>query len=285
MPGPETTRAFAPAKINLTLHVTGQRPDGYHLLDSLVMLTDVGDHVQVQRSDRLTFTVIGPNAAGIPSDDSNLVVRAAVMLGLGADITLEKHLPAAAGIGGGSSDAAACIRALAASYDVPLPDVQALLSLGADVPVCMNNGLTRMQGIGEAISVLGEPPDWPMILVNPGVDVATGPIFSRLSRKDNAPMSGAFPLTGSQEEQIAWLLQQRNDLQEPAILTTPLVGKVLEALNEMDGCLMARMSGSGATCFAIMASDELRTLAVEHLRSAEPEWWVMPAHRCGDSFS
>ncbi len=284
MPGSDTVRAFAPAKINLTLHVTGQRPDGYHLLDSLVMLTDVGDHVQVRRSDSLTLKVTGPQASGVPTDHQNLVMRAASLLGSLAEITLEKHLPTAAGIGGGSSDAAATIRALTALYDVPLPDDKALTSLGADVPVCMRNALIRMRGIGDHLETVGDAPNWPMILVNPGVDVATGPVFSNLACKENSPMTDMWPTSASSEAQIAWLLQQRNDLQTPAIAAQPIIGHVLEELNQTKGCLIARMSGSGATCFAIMENEISRDAAVSLLKTKHPNWWVVPTQRCGEAF-
>ncbi|MEM9578475.1 MAG: 4-(cytidine 5'-diphospho)-2-C-methyl-D-erythritol kinase [Pseudomonadota bacterium] len=283
MPGIDTVHAFAPAKINLTLHVTGQRTDGYHLLDSLVMLTDVGDHLRVRRADRLTLSVTGPRAAGVPTDHQNLVMRAAALLGVTAEITLEKHLPAAAGIGGGSSDAAATLRALATLYGVPVPNDATLTALGADVPVCMRNAVVRMQGIGDELEAVAEPPDWPMILVNPGVEVPTGPVFAGLQQKENPPMEGVWP--GQRAAQVDWLLRQRNDLQTPAIATQPVIGEVLAELTRSEGCLLARMSGSGATCFAIMADQMARDAAVTAFRVTHPDWWVVPAQRCGDVFT
>lgn len=276
-----TSEAFAPAKINLTLHVTGQRADGYHLLDSLVMLVTVGDRVQVRRAENSTLQITGPMAAGVPTGPQNLVLRAAQLMGVTAEITLEKHLPAAAGIGGGSSDAAACLRALARLYDVPLPDVAQMMGLGADVPVCMQPGLTRMTGTGETVEVLGPAPDWPMLLVNPRVDVPTGPVFQALASKDNAPMPTDIDMVNL----IDWTAAQRNDLEPPARRIAPQIDIVLGALRSQDGCALARMSGSGATCFAVLRDGESRDDAVARLRHDHPDWWVMPAERCGDLFS
>ncbi|SFL47337.1 4-(cytidine 5'-diphospho)-2-C-methyl-D-erythritol kinase [Shimia aestuarii] len=271
-----TVEAFAPAKINLTLHVTGQRADGYHLLDSLVMFADVGDRLWVEAADRTSLTVSGPMAGGVPTDRRNLVWQAAELLGVTAKITLEKHLPAAAGIGGGSSDAAAVVRALTTLYNFPVPSAAVLANLGADVPVCMQSGLTRMRGIGEHVDPIGNTPNWPMILINPRVEVPTGPVFQALPRKDNPPMP-AIPA----EWDISWLAAQRNDLEAPAIAAQPVIGKVLQELRESDGCLLARMSGSGATCFAIYAHDDMRDRALGQLRRDCPKWWTQPTEACG----
>lgn len=277
--------AFAPAKINLALHVTGQRDDGYHLLDSLVMLTNVGDTLHVRLAERTSLEVSGPKAKGVPTDDSNLVMRAAALAGLKANIRLEKHLPTAAGIGGGSSDAAACLRALSSAGNTPLPCLEAQATLGADVPVCMFSDLVRIKGIGQHVEVLGPPPDWPMILVNPGVEVATASVFSMLSSKNNAPLAGEFPLAGDWDTQITWFHRQRNDLEAPAVLQAPVIGSVLEALRRSEGCKLARMSGSGATCFAIMENTEQRDATVAALQADHPDWWVVATEKCGALFS
>ncbi len=278
-------KAFAPAKINLTLHVTGQRDDGYHLLDSLVMLTDVGDQVTVEKAAQTRLTVVGPMAAGVPSDRSNLVVRAADLLGVTAKITLEKSLPAMAGIGGGSSDGAATIRALCALYDLPIPCAEALAALGADVPVCMEPELVRMRGIGDEIDHLDTPPDWPMILVNPRVSVSTPEVFSAMSVRDNPLMTEPFPDWSDFDGTIFWLSEQRNDMQGAAIELQPVIGQVLAELSHTEGCALARMSGSGATCFAIYKTASERDAALEGLRHRNPDWWCVATQRVGARFA
>ncbi len=269
--------AFAPAKINLTLHVTGQRADGYHLLDSLVAFCDVGDVIRVRPAKDLSLTVTGPRAAGVPGDGSNLVLRAAQLLrsaGRGADICLEKHLPAAAGIGGGSSDAAASLRALAQLWGVDLPSEDRLLALGADVPVCMVPGAWRMQGVGEKLTRLPALPACDILLVNPGVSLSTPTVFGGLTSRRNAPMPEHLPRWASAAELCDWLAGQRNDLQEPAVAAAPEIGTVLEALRS-SGALYAAMSGSGATCFALFEPGSAQTQkAAEALGAAHPQWWV-----------
>ncbi len=277
--------AFAPAKINLTLHVTGQRADGYHRLDSLVMLTDVGDRLTVEKAATTSLNVVGPMAEGIPTNRSNLVIRAADLLGVAAKITLEKSLPAMAGIGGGSSDGAATIRALCALYDLPIPCADALAALGADVPVCMEPELVRMRGIGDEIDHLDTPPDWSMILVNPRVSVSTPQVFSAMNARDNPLMTEPFPDWGDFDGTIAWLSEQRNDMQEAAVGLQPVIGQVLVELSNSEGCALARMSGSGATCFAIYKTASERDAALEVLRQHHPVWWCVPTRRVGARFA
>ncbi|MEO3478392.1 4-(cytidine 5'-diphospho)-2-C-methyl-D-erythritol kinase [Phaeobacter sp. CAU 1743] len=269
--------AFAPAKINLTLHVTGQRADGYHLLDSLVAFCDVGDQVRVRPAEDLSLHVTGPRAAGVPTDGSNLVLRAAEVLkpaGPGAEITLEKHLPAAAGIGGGSSDAAATLRALSQLWDVELPGESDLLSLGADVPVCIAPGAWRMAGIGEDLTPLPPLPPCDILLVNPGVAVSTPVVFRGLVCRQNPAMPQDLPVWGDAVELSEWLAGQRNDLQAPAVAAAPVIGEVLDALRG-SGALFSAMSGSGATCFALFEPDEEQAQnAAEDIRAKHPDWWV-----------
>lgn len=256
--------AFAPAKVNLTLHVTGQRDDGYHLLDSLVVFADVGDQVTVSLGDA-ALTVSGPMADGVPTDASNLVLKAAVLMGQSASIALEKHLPAAAGIGGGSSDAAAVLRALRQLTGKDVPD--AGLALGADLPVCLEGRAAIMRGIGEIVEPVSLPP-LQAVLINPGVEVPTGAVFKGLARKDNAPMD---PLPDG-DGLIDWLHRQRNDLETPACTVQPVISEVLQALQGTDGCLLARMSGSGATCFGLYADKNSAIKAAAKLQ--RPGWWV-----------
>jgi 4-diphosphocytidyl-2-C-methyl-D-erythritol kinase len=256
---------FAPAKVNLTLHVTGQRADGYHLLDSLVVFADVGDRLQVQLGES-GLAVSGPMADGVPTDGRNLVLKAAALMGVSAQISLEKHLPAAAGIGGGSSDAAAVLRALQELTGQMAP--QAGVSLGADVPVCMAGRAAFMRGIGEDIDPVPGLGDLHAVLVNPGVEVPTGAVFKGLERKDNPPME---PLPNA-DGMMGWLRRQRNDLEPPACAVQPVIGEVLATLRQTQACQLARMSGSGATCFGLYASPETAQSAAKAL--AGHGWWV-----------
>ena len=272
----QTITEFAYAKINLCLHVTGQRADGYHLLDSLVVFAGIGDGLRATPAAEITLRIDGPFAADIPGGDDNLVLRAARCLGIDAAVVLEKHLPVASGIGGGSADAAAALRVLAALADVALPDAAAVLALGADVPVCLAGRPVRMQGVGEVLTALPALPECHVVLVNPGVAVATPAVFKALPNKDN-PAISAMPACGSAAELAAWLRDQRNDLEAPAMDLAPVIGEVKAALAARPGCLLARMSGSGATCFGLFASAELAKAAAGILRADAPAWWVAAA--------
>ena len=263
---------FAPAKINLTLHVTGRRDDGYHLLDSLVAFADIGDTVTVEPAADLSLTVDGPMAAGVPADSGNLVMRAARLMSpeRGARITLTKRLPSSSGIGGGSSDAAATLRALSRLWNLPVPDDVA--RLGADVPVCMNPRAQRMRGIGETLAAVPALPDCALLLVNPGVSVATPAVFRALQDRENAPMPDGLPNWSTAQDMTAWLGEQRNDLQAAACAVLPQIASVLDALAETRPLFRA-MSGSGATCFALYAPQAAAD-AERRLRAAHPDWWV-----------
>ncbi|MFW2544166.1 4-(cytidine 5'-diphospho)-2-C-methyl-D-erythritol kinase [Primorskyibacter sp. 2E107] len=264
------TEVFAPAKINLTLHVTGRREDGYHLLDSLVVFADVGDVVRVAHAAELSLRVRGPMAAGVPVDGSNLVHRAASTFGVPVAIDLDKHLPAAAGIGGGSSDAAATLKAMTALTGAAPPIDP--LSLGADVPVCMLAGAARMRGIGEEVAPVRLPP-LHAVLVNPGVGVSTPAVFKIMESRDNLPMPG-IPDTADGGVLIDWLAAQRNDLEAPAAQLQPVIGDVLDALRALDGPRLVRMSGSGASCFALFDTRVGAEAEVGVMRARHPDWWV-----------
>ncbi len=264
-----TVEAFAPAKINLTLHVTGQRADGYHLLESLVVFADVGDRLTVNKAAESSLTVTGPMAKGVPIDPGNLVMQAANLMGVSAKVTLEKHLPTAAGVGGGSSDAAAMLRALTDLEDQPLP-VDMGLGLGADVPVCVFASAATMAGIGEQVTPVRSLPALPAVLVNPRMSVSTPDVFRALAKKANPPME-ALPTSQDIQDVCDWLGRQRNDLEGPARQIQPVIADVLQAL---DGALLARMSGSGATCFGIYCDDLAATNAADRIKQAHPEWWV-----------
>lgn len=256
-----TSEGFAPAKINLTLHVTGQRPDGYHLLDSLVVFADIGDRLWFAPENRMEITVTGPFADGVPTDDRNLVWQAADLAGWTGHITLEKNLPHGAGIGGGSSDAAAVLRTFGGEAGAA--------ALGADVPVCLNMTPQRMRGIGDVLAPLATLPEMEILLINPQVTVPTGPVFDALETKYNAPMPSTVPKFIDATECCQWLGEQRNDLQQPARDIAPQIDEVLLAL---DDALLARMSGSGATCFGLYEKGAQE--AANRIARAHPDWWV-----------
>lgn len=264
---------FAPAKINLALHVTGRRADGYHLLDSLVVFADVGDRVEAAPAPALSLAITGPAAANLPVSDDNLVLRAARAMGAAAAITLHKALPVASGIGGGSADAAATLRLLARMTGRPLPDAAATLALGADVPVCLAGRSVRMQGVGEVITPFAAPRVW-AVLANPGVAVPTPEVFRALTVRQNPPLPPGLPPLGTAEALAAFLRDQRNDLEPAAIAVAPVIAACKEALAGQPGCLLARMSGSGATCFALFGEERAARAAAETLRSAHPDWWL-----------
>ena len=251
----------APAKLNLALHVTGRRADGYHLLDSLVCFADIGDRVTLTPGP-LSLTIDGPFAAGLAAEADNLCLRAARLAGGQAALHLHKTLPVASGIGGGSADAAAVLRGLA-RMGHPLPERAE--RLGADVPVCLMGLPARMQGIGERLTPLPALPPLHLVLVNPGLAVPTPAIFAQLDRRDGAPLP-PIPAFLDAPALIGWLQGMRNDLQPPAIALAPVIAEVLQAL-DAQGAQLARMSGSGATCFGLFP-DAPRAAAAAARRSS-----------------
>jgi 4-diphosphocytidyl-2-C-methyl-D-erythritol kinase len=260
---PAPIAAFAPAKINLTLRITGRRADGYHLLDSLVVFAATGDRLTAQPASALSLTVTGPFGSGLAAEADNLVLRAARRLAEAAGvephgaITLEKNLPVASGIGGGSSDAAAALRLLAQFWSVALPEGaldRLALGLGADVPVCLARRPARMAGIGETLSRVPALPALGMVLVNPGVACSTAAIFrARAEAGTEFSNADAVPAAGwsTARSLAAALAASGNDLEAPAMSVAPVIGAVLEAIRAQPDCLLARMSGSGATCFGL----------------------------------
>jgi 4-diphosphocytidyl-2-C-methyl-D-erythritol kinase len=276
---------LAPAKVNLYLHVVGRRADGYHLLDSLIVFAGVGDDLAVAPAPDLTLAVDGPFGPLVPAGPENLVLRAARALAqrmgvkAGARIRLTKRLPVAAGIGGGSADAAAALKALSALWRIePDPGTMAdlALALGADVPVCLAGRPAFVGGIGEDIALPPPlPPAW-MVLVNPGIAVATPQIFKA--------RSGAFSTPGrfsSAPQDAAALFAQlgrcRNDLTGAALTLAPVIADVLAALAAQPGCALSRMSGSGATCFGLFAEAGQAAAAAAAIAAAHARWWVQPA--------
>nr|WP_295469037.1 4-(cytidine 5'-diphospho)-2-C-methyl-D-erythritol kinase [Mesorhizobium sp.] len=277
----EQTVVLAPAKLNLALHVTGRRADGYHLLDSLVAFTRFGDRVTVAPSDEDRFEMTGPYAAGLPADDGNLAVRAlnAMRAEFGhpepVSITLEKNLPVASGVGGGSSDAAAVMRGLAALWHLPT-DRERLarvgIGLGADVPMCLAARPLLARGIGDEISPVDGFPSLGIVLVNPGVGVSTAAVFAALTRSDSAPLP-PLPSHIDFHTLCNWLETTRNDLEAPARTFEPAINGALSALKKA-GAHFVRMSGSGATCFGLFESGNLAKRAASEIRTRRPGWFV-----------
>lgn len=287
---PLTTRA--PAKVNLTLRVLGRRADGYHELDSLVAFAGVGDELSLTPGEPAGMQVSGPFAAGLSSGDDNLVLKAERVLreeiaGLRSGrFHLVKRLPVASGIGGGSADAAAALRLLARLNDLP-PSHPALLAaagrIGADVPVCLEARARIMRGIGERLGPPLRLPRLFALLVNPGMAVETAPVFRTLGLQAGQEYAGgvaAFNADGSSPATPASLIvalaASGNDLQAPARAVAPVIGEALSALSATPGCRLARMSGSGATCFALFDDCRASAEAGKLLAKQQPGWWVKP---------
>jgi 4-diphosphocytidyl-2-C-methyl-D-erythritol kinase len=278
-------RSFAPAKINLYLHVVGKRDDGYHLLDSLVAFADIADEVSARPAASLTLDVEGPFAASLAGDSGeNLVLRAARLLAgrIGveprASLRLVKRLPVASGIGGGSSDAAAALRVLAALWGATLGEAELAelaAGLGADVPVCVAARPAWLGGIGERLEPAPPLPETGILLVNPLRPLPTPAVFKARTGPFSAP-GRAATLSGDAGGLAAFLATRRNDLAAAAIGLMPEIALVLDLLAALPGALLARMSGSGATCFALFASAEAAAAAARRLAAAQQGWWVAP---------
>lgn len=278
-------RSAAPAKINLYLHVTGKRADGYHTLDSLAVFAGIQDVVGAQPADGLSLSIDGPFADAVPAGSGNLVLRSAQALAdaagvrAGAHLTLTKRLPPASGIGGGSADAAAALRVLRRLWGVEPGDAamdRIALALGADVPVCLHGKAAFMGGIGEHLAPPPALPECWLVLANPGIPVSTPDVF----RARSGPFSpdGRFTYAPSNAAELAALLgARRNDLEAPATALVPAIADVKAALAATDGCLLARLSGSGATVFGLFGAAESASAAALALARRHPGWWVRPA--------
>ncbi len=262
---------FAPAKVNLYLHVTGRREDGYHLLDSLAVFPAVGDEIAAASAAGLSLRVTGPFGAALDGEPDNLMLRAARLLNPDGDaaLVLTKNLPVASGIGGGSADAAAALRVLVKLWGGTVTPELAL-RLGADVPVCLASAPARMGGVGEALAAAPGLPRFGIVLVNPGVPVATAAVFRARKAGFSAPASlpAGWADAAAMARDLAGL---RNDLEAPALVLAPAIGDVLAALRALPGVLLARMSGSGATCFALFPEPAAAAAAADALR--QPSWW------------
>lgn len=277
---------FAPAKINLYLHIVGRRVDGFHLLNSVFAFTDLADRLDVYPDDRLRLDIAGPWAQSLASEDSqdNLVLRAARLLRdeaadptalPGAHLVLTKTIPVAAGVGGGSADAAAALKLLARYWKLSISDArlhELAQTLGADVPPCLTGRPSYVRGIGENVTPLAACPDWGVILVNPRVPISTPDVFQAYKK-------GRYVFSQEKAEPGAWndpdwlLTHSRNDLEAPALAIAPVIGDVLEALKALPSCLIARMSGSGATCFALFDKKNMASEGAKYLSQRFPQWW------------
>ena len=272
----------APAKINLYLHVVGRRIDGYHELDSLVAFADIADVVTARPAVDLSLAVEGPFAAALAGAPDNLVLRAARLLAshcgvtAGAALRLTKNLPVASGIGGGSSDAAAALRALRSLWKVEATgdEIAGLAArLGADVPVCLLGRTAWLGGIGDVLTPAPALPPVAVVLANPGIALATQAVFTARRGPFSAPSRFAEPV-GDAAGLAALLASRRNDLTEAAVGIVPAIADVLACLAACEGALLARMSGSGATCFALFADTAAAAAAATRLSGEHPGWWV-----------
>jgi 4-diphosphocytidyl-2-C-methyl-D-erythritol kinase len=281
----------ARAKVNLTLRVVGRRVDGYHDLESVVAFADCADRLSLTPGSKLALKAIGPLAQYCGETSDNLVLKAAQLLGervpglkLG-DFILDKELPVAAGIGGGSADAAAALRLLAQANGLAIDDarlIEAARRTGADVPVCLASKACVMTGVGETLLPLSLP-RLPCVMVNPRIPVATMDVFKALGLRNGELLVGAsdvmramaWPERGaSVEDWVEALAAGSNDLEAPAIRIQPVIGEVLSALSATNGAWLARMSGSGATCFAIFENTAEAQRAAQKVQSDHPQWWV-----------
>jgi 4-diphosphocytidyl-2-C-methyl-D-erythritol kinase len=274
----------APAKINLFLHVGEKRSDGFHDLQSLVVFADVGDRLTFTPARSFSLAITGPFAGGLEGEGDNLIQRAArafasvTGLSTNAAVTLEKNLPVASGIGGGSADAAAALRGLARLHDAERGPLLAIAAtLGSDIPACVLSQPLMMRGRGEQLELLKRFPKLHAVLVNPGVAVPTAKVFGALRDRGgpgNAPMDFDLSNAGAL---IAYLKTTRNDLEAPAESIAPVIREVLGELGRMPGIGFVRMSGSGATCFGLFSDQSTAEMAAIALAHSHPDWWVQPA--------
>lgn len=282
---PDAVKVFAPAKINLFLHVGERRSDGYHELESLVVFADVGDELLIEPAKAFSFALDGPFGSKLANEGDNLIAKAARALGAKAGrspnvkITLTKNLPVASGIGGGSADAAATLRGLVQFWDLKIPDdeLHAIAeTLGSDVPACLLSETLWMTGRGEGIEPVPGLPPAPLVLVNPGVGVSTRDIFAKLERRVGIGHAAKPESDLSVLALADYFKSNRNDLEKPAREIAPAIDEVLQAISR-HGALRTRMSGSGATCFGLFADDKSAEAAAAKIAEGHPGWWVKKA--------
>lgn len=282
---------FAPAKVNLYLHVTERREDGYHNLDSLVVFADIGDQLTIEPATDFSFYIDGPYADSFDHkgkdsspNSSNLVVRAAWAMAqlykktLPYKMTLTKNLPLSSGLGGGSADAAACLWGLAKLWNIKHGEAQHKLmrDLGSDIPVCYACQPAHIGGTGDILTDYDTLPDMPAILVNPNLPLLTANVFNRLSEdahRDHAPPGKPI---ADYQDLISTLKARHNSLLHPALLLQPDIETVIAAIAEAHGCLLSRMSGSGASCFGLFENFGDAQGAANDIQNMHPEWWVQP---------
>lgn len=279
---PLASAVLAPAKINLALHVTGRRPDGYHTIESLAVFTRFGDRLHLEPATVDTFSITGPFGPGLPDDESNLVLRARDALRLACapglppvSIRLEKNLPIASGVGGGSSDAAAVLKALNQMWNCGLGEqelAEIARPLGADVPMCLSAQPLIATGIGDVVEPISGFPPLALVLVNPGVAVSTPQVFEKLERRDNDSLPPP-PSRIDFHSLRNWLETTHNHLEPTARGIQPAIGDVLKALDKA-GSGFSRMSGSGATCFGLFETGNVAKRAAAAIRAKHPDWFV-----------
>lgn len=268
----------APAKINLFLHITGKREDGYHLLQSLVVFANIGDEVTIEESDSFSLTI--ENNPNLPTDENNLITQAVRKVAdvlyrePNVKITVQKNIPVGAGLGGGSADAAAAIKALLSLWDKELSNEKLnriLIELGADIPVCYHGKSSLVEGIGEIINPLPAFPPIPAVLVHPDIFCETAKVFKNYSGNFSDPVS--IPDTF---DDIIFLQEQRNDLAQAACTIVPEIQNTLDIINSQDGCKLSRISGSGSACFGLFKTREESEDAAKRIQKEKPDWWVRP---------
>lgn len=292
--GPHAVAYHAPAKINLALHVIGQRPDGYHLLESVVCFCEYGDKINfkpIANKSEFSLSVCGPYAGELKNnlfhDKDNIVLRAVNFVAtyilehsnvptIGGEITLTKNLPISSGMGGGSADAAATIRAIAKFLDFELSHefIASTVTLGADVPMCLHSAPLVARGIGEKIETLDALPSFHLLLVNPNIEVSTPDVFSKIETKNNTTLLPSPVKECDYDGWIEWLSKQRNDLEAPAIKCEPAISDVLYAIQN-EGAKLSRMSGSGATCIGIFDTSQACETARLDIAKKHPDWWCV----------
>jgi 4-diphosphocytidyl-2-C-methyl-D-erythritol kinase len=283
----DTVTVAAAAKVNLALHIVGRRDDGFHLLESLIGFTEIADHITLTASDDISLDVSGPEQKALTDSNDNLIIRAARLVkdhvnGTGgAHFALEKHIPVAAGLGGGSADAAATVQGCETLWNitstVPIGDATLAAGLGADVPVCRFGRAAWVWGIGERVTPAPSWPDLWMVLVNPRIPVPTAKVFQAFSGQLKKPeiQSGAGPTwSPSVDDFIEFLASRENSLTDAALSIAPVIAEVLAVISAAPECLLARMSGSGPTCFGLFASESEAQTAAKALAGGKPAWWV-----------
>jgi len=280
-------RVFSPAKINLALHVTGKRDDGYHTLDSLVAFASIGDEIVITAADEFSFEIEGPFSASLDTTDQNNLVRVAAQsisqrfdLDLSIKITLTKNLPVSSGMGGGSGNAAATIYGLEKYYNLNIPDdvrTDILCTLGADVPVCYHGitdgGLARMEGIGEILTPITSKQPLACLFVNPNQSCGTADVFKAMTAEQ---YSGTLPQTQDRFDLVNFIQNTHNSLHIAACHLIPDIQTSLDNIAVIPHCEVARMTGSGATCFGVFSEIKHAQNAANIIQAAHPSWWVKP---------